>query len=333
MMNARASLEMLSTVQKLAETGRHAAVLDRLGALPVQELEQSPTLALLFGIAQARLGKHKSGRQWVTTALHTARARGDGAIEARALNVSGVIALEEGWIDEAESCFARALAAAERQGDRATVGRCSNNVGIIANLRGQYGKAVGSYTMALAAFQQAGHRVGVAEALHNLAVSYQDQGDLAKALETEERALKEATAAGDLALVALVQGGRAQIRLAMGETELARREIERALAMHREVGNVVGEAEDLRVLAGVLEQSSQLEEAEAMLRDVTARATTLERPLLAAQARRDLSRLLHRQGREEEAQEAARRARDGFEKLGAVTEVERLEKFLAGFAS
>lgn len=328
MLDATASLEMLSSTQKLAETGRHAAVVEQLGVLPVQELEQSPTLALLFGIAQARLGRHNSGRQWVATALDTARARGDGEIEARALNVSGAIAFEEGWIDEATSCFTRALAAAERQGDRATLGRCSNNLGIIANLRGQYGRAVGSLTMALAAFQQAGHRAGAAETLHNLAITYRDQRDLSKALETEDRAFQEALAAGDVGLAARVQGGRAEIRLLAGDAEVSRLEAQRALASHREVGDVVGEADDLRVLAGALERLAQPAQAEAMLRDAIARATTLQRPRLIAQAQRDLAKLLHRQARDDEAEGHARRARDGFEKLGAVIEVRRLEELL-----
>ncbi len=329
MMDARASLEMLNEIQELAETGRHAALVERVGALPVQEVEQSPTLSLLFGIAQARLGHHNSGRQWVATALDTARARGDGEIEARALNVSGAIAFEEGWIDEAASWFTRALAAAERQGDRATVGRCSNNLGIIANLRGQYGRAVGSFTMALAAFQQAGHRVGVAETLHNLAISYRDQRDLSQALAIVERALQEATAARDLALTARIQGDRAEIRLLMGDGEVARLEIQRALSTHREVGDVVGEADDLRVLAGALELLGQPAQAEATLRDVITRGTNLHRPRLAARAERDLARMLHRQARDDEAEGYARRARDGFEKLGAVIEVRRLEELLA----
>jgi len=328
MMDATASLEMLNSAQKLAETGRHAAVVEQLGVLPVQELEQSPTLALLFGIAQARLGRHSSGRQWVATALDTARTRGDGEIEARALNVSGAIAFEEGWIDEAASCFTRALAVAEGQGDRATVGRCSNNLGIISNLRGQYGRAVGSLTMALAAFQQVGHRAGAAETLHNLAITYRDQQDLNKALETEDRALQEAMAAGDVGLTAKIQGGRAEIRLLAGDAEVARLEIQRALATHREVGDVVGETDDLRVLAGALEGLSQPAQAETTLRDVIARATSLSRPRLAAQAQRDLARLLHRQGRDDEAEGYARRARDAYEKLGAVIEVRRLEELL-----
>jgi len=332
-MDASASLEILNTVQELAETGRHAVLVERVGSLPVHDLEQSPTLCLLFGIAQARLGRHNSGRQWVATALDTARARGDGAIEARALNVSGAIAFEEGWIDEAASCFTRGLAAAEQQGDRATVGRCSNNLGIIANLRGQYGRAIGSLTMALAAFQQAGHRVGAAETLHNLAITYRDQRDLFKALETEERALQDAMAAGDLALTARIQGGKAEIRLLTGDAEVARLEIQRALATHREIGDVVGEADDLRVLAGALALTGQPAQAEATLRAVIAQAAGLHRPRLAAQAERDLARMLRRQGRNDEAESHARRARDGFEKLGAVIEVRRLEELLSEVAA
>ncbi len=333
MMSGRTTLEMLSVVQKLAESGRHAAVAEQLGALPVQELEQSPTLALLFGIAQARLGRYSSGRQWVARAGEAARTRGDAAIELRSLTVAGNIAFEEGWIDEAASCFTRALAAAEREGDRATVGRCSNNLGIIASLRGQFGKAIGSFTMALAAFQQAGHRIGVAETLHNLAIAYRDQGDLAKALESEERALQEASAAGDQALVAQIQGGRAEIRLQMGDGEVARLEVQRALALHRELGNVVGEAEDSRVLAGVMAALGQPAQAEALLRDVISRATTLHRPLLLAQAERDLARLLHRQKRDDEAAELARAAKDRLERLGAAMEVRRLEELLTELAA
>lgn len=327
-MDARASLGVLNTVQQLTQAGRHDAVVEVLGTLPVQELEQSPTLALFFGIAQAHLGRYQSGRQWVARALDVARARGDGAIEASALRMAGGIALEEGWIDEAASCFTRALAAAESQGDRATVGRCSNNLGIISNLRGRYGRAVGSYTMALAAFQQVGYRPGIAEVLHNLAISYRDQQDNAKALETEERALEEAQAAGDRALAAKIQGGRAEVRLLAGDAEVARLEVQRALAIHREVGSLIGEVEDLRVLARALEELDQLAQAEAMFRDVLARATSLRRPRLVAYVERDLARLLHRQGRNQEAEEMANRSREKFENLGAVVEVRRLDELL-----
>ncbi|GIW50787.1 MAG: hypothetical protein KatS3mg081_0142 [Gemmatimonadales bacterium] len=331
-MDARASLMTLNTVQKLADTGRHAAVVEYLGGLPPEELAGSPTLAFLFGSAQARLGRDDLAKRWAKVAYERARERADRTVAARALNLSGAIAFEEGRIEEAVEYFTRALAEAEREGDRATVGRCSNNLGIIASLRGDYGRAVGSFTMALAAFQQAGLRTGVAETLHNLALTYRDQGDLEKALETAHRAVSEAGEAGDLRLLALTQGGRAEIRLMAGEPELARREIEHALATRRQVGDVVGEAEDLRVLGAVLVELGETAEGERLLRTAIDRAEAFDRPLLAAQAERDLAKLYRRLGKNGEASEFIRRARVRFKQLGAEVEVRKLDELTAALA-
>ena len=333
-MDARASLMTLNTVQQLADTGRHTAVVEYLSALPAEDVAKSPTLALVFGSAYARLGRDELARRWAAVALARARERGDRPVEARALNLSGAIAFDRGGIDEATRYFTQGLAGAEREDDPATVGRCSNNLGIIASLRGDHGRAVGSYTMALAAFQQAGLHTGVAETLHNLAISYRDQGDLDLALQTADRAVQEATEAGDLRLVALTEGGRAEIRLLAGEAALAGREVEHAIAMHREVGDIVGEAFDLRVLGCVYAALGNEGEAERTLRNVVEQADAFGRPLLAALAERDLVRLfLTRVGREDQASDWARRARTRFIKLGAQAEVQHLDQLTATLPS
>ena len=118
-----------------------------------------------------------------------------------------------------------------------------------------------------------------------------------------------------------------------GDAEVARLEIQRGLDMQREVGDVVGEAEGLRVLAGALAALNQSPQAEAMLHDVIERATAQNRPLLVAQAERDLARLLHRQGRDEPAAALADRASERFEGLGAAAEVRRLDALLAEFTA
>ncbi len=327
-MNARESLKMLNEAHKLAATGQHAGLLEFLGTQPDEELRHSPSLALLLGISHARLGHNDDARQWVGIALRQSRERGDRAAETRALNVSGAIALENGRVSEAASYFSRALAEAERGGDHATVGRASNNLGIIANMRGDHGRAVGSYTMALAAFQRADLRAGVAEALHNMAITYRDQSDFGKALDTADRAVDEAQASGDLRLTALAQGGRAEIRLLAGDVVVAQREIERVLEKERELGNVVGEAQDLRVWAGCLARLGEEQRAEDVLRDVIERAEERGRPLLVAQAERDLARLTQKVGRVEEASVLARSARDRFDTLGAEAEARKLEDLL-----
>ena len=308
--------------------GRHAAVAERLRLLPPNDLENSPTLCLMMGIAQSRLGQLRAGQDWVKRSLERARRRGDSTVQARALNVLGAIAFEMGRIDDALQYFTRALAEAERLGDSMTIARCCNNLGAIATLRGEYGKAVGSYTMALAAFQQTGNRAGLAETLHNMAIAYREQNDLVTARETEERAAFEASAANDAALLAAIESGRAEVQLLDGNADLAMVSARRAVAMHRELDDVVGELEALRILAGALHRNGNVMEAKMMLQDVIARANTLDRTLLAAQSERDLARVLHEEREDAEAQDIARRARSRFEQLGSDAQIRRLDEFL-----
>ncbi len=326
--DARESLVLLSKVQDLSDSGQHAALVEHLSDFTRADLEQSPTLALLYGSALARLGRDVEARQWVEIALERSRDRGDRVIQARALNASGGIALLGGRIDEAAGYFMNALSEGKWVGDHATVGHCSNNLGIIANMRGEHGRAVGHYTMALAAYQQANLRAGLAQSLHNLAITYRDQGDLVRALETADTAVEEAEAAGDLRLGAGTRGGRAEIRLLSGDARMAWREIEWVLQTERSLGNVVGEAEDLRVLAGTMAALNRIAEAERLFRDVIGRAEQHHRPLLAAQAERDLARLLDQAGRAVEAKELARKARVRFERIGVEAEVKKLDQFL-----
>lgn len=329
-MDVRESLLMLNKVQDLAETGQHSGVLEYLSGRPRDEIERSPTLALLYGIAYSRLGQNAEGDQWVQLALELARERGDRAVEAHALNALGATDLASGRVEQAAGRFMEAMSLAKREGDHATVGRACNNLGIVAYYRGDYGRAIGSFTMALAAFQQASKRAGVAQVLHNLAMTYRDQGELTKALETADAAVDEAEASGDIRLGASTRGGRAEIRLVAGDAKMARREIERALETERELGDVVGEAQDLRVLAGALAAVGEQGQAEEMLLQVIARAEEHCRPVLAAQAERDLAQVLHTQGRGGEALELARKARVRFLELGAEAEVAKLDQFLAG---
>jgi hypothetical protein len=121
--------------------------------------------------------------------------------------------------------------------------------------------------------------------------------------------------------------------LLLGDAQFARREIERVLETRRELGDVIQEAEDLRVLAGALAAMEQTADAARMLCDVIERAEEHGRPLLAAQAERDLAWLLHRAGRPSESTEAARKARVRFNQLRAEAEAKKLEELLTAAAT
>src|SRR2546426_343873 len=182
---------VVDKARQLAAAGHHAEVVEYLGARKGTELADSPSLALLYGTAQARLGRHEEGLRWVDLALDQAHKRDEQAVERHALNARGAIALVSGRIDEAADYFTRALMAASRDGDLATTARCSNNLGIISHLRGRHAEAIRSWEIALAAFDRAGLRQGVAEGRHNLAITYREQGALDRALAEADQARSE----------------------------------------------------------------------------------------------------------------------------------------------
>ena len=315
---------VIDTARQLAAAGRHAEVVEYLGARAGSELADSPSLALLYGTAHARLGRHDDGQRWLDLALDLARKRDEQAVERNALNARGAIALVSGRIDEAADYFTQALLAASRDGDAATTGRCSNNLGIISNLRGRHAEAIGSWELAAAAFDRAGLRRGVAECHHNLAIAYREQGALDRALAAADRAVGQAEAEGDRSLCALTLRGRAEIRVARRELPLARGELDRVRELRGGLRDTVGEAEDLRVAASLLVAEGQPGAAERALREVIARAEPHGRPQLLAEATRDLALLLRGSGRTSEAQAAARRAKAVFTRLGAEDEIRNL---------
>src|SRR3989475_568688 len=123
--------------------------------------------------------------------------------------------------------------------------------------------------------------------------------------------------------------GRAEIRVACAEPELAIREAERALAMHHELGDAILETEDRRILAVALSIAGKTQDAVDMLREVIDRAMEHKRPLLVAVAQRDLAHILALGGDVAAAKQLAQAARATFDRLGAKVEIEKLEALLA----
>src|SRR5882762_5047126 len=70
---------VVDKARQLAEAGQHAEVVAYLGARKGTELADSPSLALLYGTAQARLGRHDEGLRWVELAQDQARKRDEPA--------------------------------------------------------------------------------------------------------------------------------------------------------------------------------------------------------------------------------------------------------------
>src|SRR5207302_768672 len=271
---------LVDKAQQLAAAGRHTEVIACLGARDAGDLDGSPDLALLYGTAQARLGRHAEGVRWLDAALEQARKGGERGVESRALNARGAMSLVSGRLDEAADYCTRALMLASLDGDSATVGRCSNNLGIVSNLRGRHAEAIGSWEIARAAFERAGWRQGVGECHHNLGITYREQGALDRALAEANRAVAEAEASGDHTLWTLTLRGRAEIHVSRGELQLARRELDQVRDLRVGVPDSADEAEDARVVASLLVADGQWAAAEGVLREVIEQEELEQSPML-----------------------------------------------------
>src|SRR5438046_10044233 len=90
------TLEAQTVVTKaraLAAAGQFAAVVEFLGTRERGELVGSPTLALLYGIAQAGRGRHEQGLEWLEHARSQSPQHGELVLEGHGLNPRGPIAV------------------------------------------------------------------------------------------------------------------------------------------------------------------------------------------------------------------------------------------------
>src|SRR5437879_13812247 len=102
------SSPVIKKARHLAAAGHHAEVVSYLGARAGGELEDSPTLALVYGTAQARLGHHDAGVRWLDVALERARKRHEHGVQRRARNARRAVAAVSGRIGGAEAACPRA---------------------------------------------------------------------------------------------------------------------------------------------------------------------------------------------------------------------------------
>ena len=203
---------VVDNARQLAVAGQHAELVEYLRARATNELEDSPSLALLYGTAHARLGRHDEGLRWLDLAVDQARKREERAVERDALNARGAVALVTGRIDEAADYFTQALMVASRDADHATTGKCSNNLGIISSLRGRCAGArlPGKSRLPRSAGLVCGRASPSATTIWRSPIGSRARWT-APALATDQ-AVAEAKRPGDRTLWALTLRGRAQIR-------------------------------------------------------------------------------------------------------------------------
>ncbi|HOQ98335.1 MAG TPA: BTAD domain-containing putative transcriptional regulator, partial [Anaerolineae bacterium] len=122
--------------------------------------QQSAAAHYALASALVAVRDYDAGRAEAEAALALYEALGDRLGQTQALNILGIIGMEQGAFDGAVSCYRRALDICRTIGYRYGEARALGNMGNIFYVGGQLGEALARYDDAAAIFRAIGHRRG-----------------------------------------------------------------------------------------------------------------------------------------------------------------------------
>lgn len=260
----------------------------------------SAELPLLMAEAELRTGRVQHARDRLRELVQPYEQMGDGPRLRRVMNMLGVAELESGDVPAADASLQRALELASGAEDHLVVARATNNLGALANLRGQRERALSLYQLAVPAFQRLGSDLGLAETYHNLAITHRDLGQLDQADRCQRRAIEYAREAGNARMIAMAHVGRAELSLRRGEAVVAEAGARLGAEQYAVIPDALGEADALRLageartaLGNLAAAAEALDRAVALARDHG--SALLEAESLEARARLNLARQDRRQ--------------------------------------
>ncbi len=192
------------------------------GATAVAARQESAAARHALASALLATRAYDDARREAEAALALNEALGERLGQVEALNILGIINMEQGALEEAITCYWRALESCRAIGYRYGEARAMANWGNVLYVQGALGKALARYDQAAAIFRDIGHRRGEA----------------------------------------IVRLNTADIRLTVyGNVEGARADTEAVLAYAREAGERTSEGQSLTILGTIAWQLGNLAEA------------------------------------------------------------------------
>lgn len=326
----------LREIRELVRSRDWPAVAERLRDVPTEHLVDEPELGLHYADACHRIGRPAVARAVAESIERRAFELGDRHLFLALVNVIGIAHFGLGEMDEAEARFSALLAFSTAWGDEEFSARAANNLGIIENIRGRTNAALTFFQRALAAYARVGAVRGLAQTHHNLGIACRDLGRLDRADGHLRQALDLAATEGSEDVVALVEAEMGNLRLEAGDARLAESFARRALERFERLGDPLGRAEAMRVLALTADALARPDEALRLLDQALSVATSHSEPLLRAEVQRERGRILAARADTRAAADALRDAAAHFEEIGAAADAavvrtlaERLEAELS----
>ncbi len=270
-------------LERLEAQRSWGAIRDRVAFLDDSNIAADPKVAFLVAEALVHLGDMERALSLALAAEAEFRSRHDAVNLMAALNLVGAVAFELGDLQGAEERFSDLLELARERGDEEMSGRATNNLGAIASLRGEHERALSLFRLSLPAYQKVGFLVGLAQTAHNLGIVHRDLGRWPEADRSYQIALRRARQLGDERLTAMARVGRAEVSHRRGDDAYAGAEAKHALQTFVRIGDELGRADALRLLASVAAAQASWESANRNYDEALDLARTYANPLLEAE--------------------------------------------------
>ncbi|MFD1081807.1 tetratricopeptide repeat protein [Micromonospora andamanensis] len=213
-----------------------------------------------------------------------------------------------GRLRQALDSYERALRLYREADDRAGEAVTLTNIGRVYDGLGDRQRALTYYQQALPILQEVGDRANEAATLTNVGAVYHALGDWQQALTYHQQALPTLQEMGDRASEATTLNNIGAVYHAVGDWQQALTYYQRALPIRREVGDLAGEATTLSNIGGIRFQQGDLVGAKAALVDAVQVLRSIGDRWSEAMASFNMTHLLLRMERVDDAIQFLRRA-------------------------
>ncbi|MGH9753060.1 MAG: tetratricopeptide repeat protein, partial [Blastocatellia bacterium] len=196
----------------------------------------------LMGMAYSSLFDMQAALSYYTQAIEFAEKTGNRYSAAEALNNLGIQYWRLGDFDQALACYERALRFWREIGNRVNESQSLNNLGLLYSEKGDTDKSIELFKMALGDRAPGKYPRTDAGILNNMALSHLRRGQIKQAPEEFQQALEWYQQAlplirenRDIRTEARALTGKAEAHLMLNQSELARKEIDQAVAIAEKI--------------------------------------------------------------------------------------------------
>jgi len=256
---------------------------------------------------------------------------GDRLLAGEALNALGGFDFEAGEMPGARRHFQRALALAGKHLE--LVGRVEQNLGIIASVQGDSELALTHYHRALEALEPTPNSRDLAIVLYNMALIARARGEIDLAASRLGRSAALAKSLGDLHLEGLCHLGHAELSHDQRQYGAAKTSVLRALEIFELLDLPMDRSGAHRILGMVYRETGKHREAAHQFRRAVQLAEESHSVLGEAEALREMARLNEQTGRKAEAVTLLTVAHGLFSHMDARTDVADVSRRLQELAA